>query len=271
MTALQRYSTATAVLCMAVVMPMGGIARAQFDNGAIARLYDITGAKAVPGDLISFDRASQTFARTHVENDANLFGVVVSDPVLVLQTAGGGVPVVSTGEVRVNVTTLAGPIKAGDQLTSSVVPGKAQLAVGGGGVVLGTALESFPGPGVTTTAAATTSVYEGSVRVLLGIGPRLQVATTTTSVPPATPDAQPLSSLVAKVLKYMLAALVATGSVFAAFRNFGASIRDGIVSVGRNPLAKSSIQSMVILNSVLIILVSAAGLFVGFAILLLPL
>ncbi len=259
------------VVCLWALVPAGHITHAQFENAAIARLYQITGTQPISGDVISFDKTTQVFSLSRVENDSNLFGVVVNNPVLVLNTPGGGVPVVSTGEALVNVTTLGGPIAAGDQITSSIVPGKGARANGLGGIVLGTALEDFPSSTATLEKVSSTTVYEGSIQVLLRIGPREQSATTTATVTPATTDSMPMSSLIAKALRYVLAALVAIGSVFAAFRNFGASIRDGIVSVGRNPLAKSSIQSMVILNSVLIILVSAAGLFVGFAILLLPL
>lgn len=271
MTTTQRSSVAAIVLFLCALVLVGRVAHAQFENAAIARLYQITGTQPISGDIISFDKTAQVFSLSRTENDSNLFGVVVNNPVLVLNTPGGGVPVVSTGEVLVNVTTLGGPIAAGDQITSSVVPGKGARANGVGGIMLGTALEAFPSATAILQNVSSTTVYEGSIRVLLRIGPREQPATTTPTTTPAATDSMPVSSLVAKALKYVLAALVAIGSVFAAFRNFGASIRDGIVSVGRNPLAKSSIQSMVILNSVLIILVSAAGLFVGFAILLLPL
>jgi hypothetical protein len=266
-TAIRRIALGTigimAVVC--VLLPQhGNKAHAQLDGGSIARLYHVTGTDPVSGDIVSFDRSTQTVHLATTTADAALYGVVVMNPVLVLQTPDGGIPVVSSGEALVNVTTASGAIAPGDLITSSSIPGKGQRS-SGGGVVLGTALEGFP-QNATSSELKDGVQYQGSIRVLLGIGvaPAQTVEQPDTSAAPVTPLAKTL-------LKYLLAAVVAVGSVVTAFHNFGAGVRDGIVSVGRNPLAKSSIQSMVILNSILILLVSAAGLFVGFAILLLPL
>ena len=76
-----------------------------------------------------------------------------------------------------------------------------------------------------------------------------------------------LNTPVANVLKYLLATLVVVGSIYVAFRNFGSNLRDSIVSVGRNPLAKPAIQSMVVINTILVVVVTAVGLFIGLMVL----
>lgn len=248
---------------------------AQFGDATIAKTYFISGDTVESGDLISFDRTTQTFHLTQEVDDKNLFGVAVTDPTIVLRTNASNVPLVSSGEVYVQVTTANGPIRAGDYIISSSIPGKGQKADSSVSFIVGTALESFPALSASTSTIASTSTVDGSViRVLLAIGPKSGQVEGTAGTGDATgnPTENLLGTLgvstpLAVVLKYALAALVVIGSIYVAFRNFGSNMKDSIISVGRNPLAKSSIQSMVVLNTVLIVLVSVVGLFIGLLIL----
>lgn len=255
---------ALAALC-AFLLPS---AHAQYSDASIARTYVVAGAQPASGDLISFDNASESLHLSNAADDQTLFGVVVANPVLVLQSEGATVPIVVTGEAEVNVTTAGGAIRAGDLITSSSIPGKGQLASSTDTFIVGTALASFPAS--STPPASAGGLRSGSVPVLLSIGPRPDTAVQTAAGSASETSTGKYAIGASTLLRYFLAALVAIGSIGIAFRNFGSSIRDGIISVGRNPLAKSSIQSMVILNAFLIVLVSAGGLFIGFAILFLP-
>lgn len=257
------------------VLTIPSAAYAQFGDTTIAKTYLISGDRAGFGDLVSFDRATQTFHLTSEANDPNLFGVVVTSPAIVLRTSTEGVPLVSSGEVYVQVTTVNGPISAGDSITSSSIPGKGQKADFSTSFIVGTALDSFPALSTnTTTAVSTSTVDGGSIRVLLAIGPKSVDAEGSAGTGDATGDPMAgllnvlgVSTPLATLIKYVLAALVVIGSIYVAFRNFGSNMKDSIISVGRNPLAKASIQSMVVLNTVLIVLVSVVGLFVGLLIL----
>ena len=253
-------------------------AYAQFGETSIARTQLITGGVAESGDLVSFDRSTQTFRLAQVISDSNLFGVVVTNPAILLRTSTESVPLVSSGEVYVQVTTANGPISAGDYITSSSIPGKGQKAGPSTSVVLGIALDSFPAlSNATPSVVSTTTVDGGSIRVLLAIGPKLldsggdgeliAVNAAGENEQSSSLDMFGVSTSLATLIKYLLATIVVVGSVYVAFRNFGSNMRDSIISVGRNPLAKASIQSMVMLNTVLIVLVSVAGLFIGLMIL----
>ncbi len=253
-------------------------AYAQFGETSIARTQLITGGVAESGDLVSFDRSTQTFRLAQVISDSNLFGVVVTNPAILLRTSTESVPLVSSGEVYVQVTTANGPISAGDYITSSSIPGKGQKAGPSTSVVLGIALDSFPAlSNATPSVVSTTTVDGGSIRVLLAIGPKLldsggdgeliAVNAAGENEQTSSLDMFGVSTSLATLIKYLLATIVVVGSVYVAFRNFGSNMRDSIISVGRNPLAKASIQSMVMLNTVLIVLVSVAGLFIGLMIL----
>ncbi len=247
---------------------------AQFGDTTVAKTYLISGDTAEFGDLVSFDRATQTFHLAQEIDDPNLFGVVVTSPAIVLRTSTEGVPIVNSGEVYVQVTTVNGPISAGDYITSSPIPGKGQKADPSASFVVGTALDSFPAVPISTSSVVSTSTVDGaSIRVLLAIGPKSADTEGSSGTGDATGDPTSnvnilgVSTPFATVIKYVLATLVVVGSIYVSFRNFGSNMKDSIISVGRNPLAKSSIQSMVVLNTVLIVFVSIVGLFIGLLIL----
>ena len=171
-----------------------------------------------------------------------------------------------------NVTNANGTISVGDYITSSAVPGKAQKADTSDSFVIGTALDSFPSGTIATEELSGLAEDSGSIRAQLALGPPVldETATETEQLVTVGEDIG-ITAPVAVLIKYLLAAMVVFGTIFIAFRNFGSNLKDSIVSIGRNPLAKASIQSMVVLNTVLIILVSIAGLFLGLLILFFPL
>src|SRR3990167_2519701 len=77
--------------------------------------------------------------------DPNTFGVVVIEPALSFETVekdAQTVPVVTSGKVYVNVSSINGTIVAGDFITSSLKPGVGQKAIKSG-FVLGTAMEDY--------------------------------------------------------------------------------------------------------------------------------
>jgi hypothetical protein len=265
----------TAVVAGVVVSMLPMVASAQFSNNAIARTYVISGDTATAGDVVSFDRVTQALRLTRELNDNDLFGVVVNDPIILLRTMVGGVPVVTTGEAYVNVTSISGPIQAGEYVTSSMVSGKAQRATSTTTFILGTALESFPSVASTSAVTSTSTVYTGSIKVLLAIGPHTVPPTPSVSGGGGTTIVEEgtvsVSTPISRLIKYLLASVIVFGTIYLAFKNFTANLKDSVVSIGRNPLAKASIQSITILNTTLIVIVSAVGLFIGLMILFLPL
>lgn len=250
---------------VALVAP--GLTAAREDVTTIAKTYVVQGEHS-HGDLVSFDRSSQIFTLARVVGDSSLFGVVVTDPTVVLRTTASGTPILNTGEARVNVTTINGAITAGDYITSSTIAGKGEKSTRASDTVIGVALEAFPSPSASVKVSDDGPVYSGTVTVLLSVGPR-PANTGGTFDAPGIPgrSVTGLNTPVANILKYLLATLVVVGSIYVAFRNFGTNLRDSIVSVGRNPLAKPAIQSMVVINTVLVIVVTAVGLFIGLMIL----
>jgi F0F1-type ATP synthase membrane subunit c/vacuolar-type H+-ATPase subunit K len=71
------------------------------------------------------------------------------------------------------------------------------------------------------------------------------------------------------IFRYILAALVALAAIIIALRSFGGTLAQSVISIGRNPLARKTIISMMLWNSFLIVVVSGVGLGLAIAILLL--
>jgi hypothetical protein len=68
------------------------------------------------------------------------------------------------------------------------------------------------------------------------------------------------------LFRYLLGSFVALTAVVLALRRFGDLFAQSIVSVGRNPLARSQIRSILVWNAVLIVIVSGVGFGIGVAI-----
>ena len=63
-----------------------------------------------------------------------------------------------------------------------------------------------------------------------------------------------------EVLRYIFALLVGGGSFAIGFLSFTKALREGIIGISRNPLAKKNIISAMILNLVGILILTLAGL-----------
>lgn len=193
----------------------------------------------------------------------NMYGVVTDSPVAAFESMDGddGRYVVSSGRVFVRVTEKNGPIKVGDLLTSSSVPGVAEKATDNG-YVLGSVMGEFiPGDQVDGL---------GKVELLLNIRLHTGLSSARSNLIEylkqgiEAPLFEPLASL-----RYVLAALLILLSFVLGFVYFGKMARSGIEAIGRNPLASKMIQLQVIFNVTVLIVVIVAGLFAAYLVLIL--
>lgn len=256
-------------------------------DSSVAALFPIVDT-VQDGDIISFDPETSTYRKAMVENDQHMFGVVVVSPTLFLSQGqrASGTPIARSGEALVNVSDLGGAIHVGDLITSSVIPGVGQkLDIYKQGYVLGMALASL-----STSTQRTTASVDGKTVVIGGIPVALRISS-------YTPSPEVVAQSIAKgegnsgaglqegqiavekgdavftvdrITRYILAAFIAMLVLYIAFRSFRGYMTQSIISVGRNPLAKASILSMVFLNSVLIIIVSVIALVIGAVIIYAP-
>jgi hypothetical protein len=211
--------------------------------------YPVGDKEAKIGDILA--KSKEGLVRAKIPGDPNIFGVVVDSATIILNKKTPNSLLVATeGEIPVRVTNKAGEIKKGDFITSSDIPGVGQKMVQSG-TALGRALENFNEP-------------EGTILVSLNI----QYVSLTGGA--GKPKLSDFFQLVARnlekpenfpmVLRYIFALLVAAGSFLFGFFFSIRAMQRGVEAIGRNPLAKRSIQLAVGLNLIGVIILTLAGL-----------
>jgi hypothetical protein len=237
------------------------------DTLPIAKTISIADPEVAYGDIILHDPATNLYRISQGVNDHRVYGVAVENPTLLLETDATLVPIAERGRLFVNVTLEGGDIAVGDPIITSSVFGKGMRAASRDMNIVGFALEPFTAEdGVVTELEDGRSVVLGTI--LVDVGSRRALAAI---VPPVEETANPPYANGQTVARFSFAALVALGSMALTFLTFLLSIRQGVISVGRNPLAKASIRSMVILNIILALIVSTVGIFFAVSILVAPL
>lgn len=216
----------------------------------VTSTYEIADQDAQEGDIVS--TTEQGLVRSSRVGDNKMFGVIQEKPLLLYRDLEAkGKPVMRSSIAQVNVTTSNGPIKYGDYITSSEIPGKGQKAPPQG-PVLGIALAPFDGSGVgqipvalkIESAGLTAPGLAGSLFNLIGI-----------SFLENLKDPKKF----AEVIRYIAAGLVVLLSFTFAFLTFSRSIVKSIEALGRNPLAKSTIQLSMMINIILLVLTGIIG------------
>jgi F0F1-type ATP synthase membrane subunit c/vacuolar-type H+-ATPase subunit K len=213
--------------------------------------------EAFAGDIVC--AAGTLFAKCKTEYNTAMYGVVVEQSSLQITDTEieNGKLVVTGGIATVRVTNANGEIKKGNLLTSSNTEGLAQLA-SKNGYVLGTALEDFVGD--TGTVQAVINIHPAAGMGKSSGSNLVQFIREGLTVPVF----EPLESF-----RYLLAGLMVVIAFTLGLLYFGKSSRAGIEAIGRNPLAKSTIQFTTVLNVLLTIVIVAAGLGVAYFILIL--
>jgi len=246
---------------MALFFQFGNIKliKAQVSSSAIAISVRINDQKLEDGSIICASDKGLILCKTIY--DKGISGVYVKNPPLILDDLNmqDRRPMITSGKAYVRVSSKNGNIRNGNFVTSSESPGVGQLGDKTGNI-LGVALEDY----INTDKNAV-----GKVMVAVGIRTAMIATTAQTNVLETlkqgllAPTLTPLASL-----RYLLAILVAIGAFGLGFIYFGRVARQGVESLGRNPLAGRTIQLNVILNMILTISIMAGGLILAYIILI---
>lgn len=231
----------------------------------IATTFEIVDKEAVDGDIMSLSENDSTITRSKVAGDNKMYGVLVARPEIVYRTRTD-IPIARSGNAMVNVTSINGAIRIGDYITSSAIAGKGQKALELSGYMIGVALENFDGTSGSNVDPAG-KVKGGKINVAIGIGPAspilIRAAGGALGIVRQIVNAiwynVGQSKQVEKLIRFILAALLVLLVIWISYRTFGRNVTKGIEAIGRNPLAKNSIQAMIILNVVLIFVVALGG------------
>lgn len=225
-------------------------------------VYEITDTKAEEGDILV--ATEQGLFRAEKSFDNKMFGVVQEKPILVFRDNDTkGKPIIRTGVATVNITTLNGAIKYGDYITSSTLQGKGQKA-SESGYVLGIALANFDGKDAPQVDGPNGKVSVGTIPMAI----RVEYAELTnprfagrlfgfigSSLLENVSDPKKFGS----VIRYLLAGLILLLSFTFGFLTFSRSISKSIEALGRNPLARATIQLSMVINIGLLIGTAVIG------------
>jgi F0F1-type ATP synthase membrane subunit c/vacuolar-type H+-ATPase subunit K len=243
---------------------------AQTPGFEVTSVYEIADQEAVNGDLLR--NGENGITRTSFEYDSKLFGIHQDNPLIVFRNVDDtGIAIVRSGTAVVNVTTYNGEIKKGDFITSSTVPGKGQKATQSG-YVLGMALENFSANESNRTTISGKEVAVGQIPVAL----RIEFA----EIDRARSSNRLMEYLEAalfsnvqdqtqffKIIRYTGSVVVLLATAIFAYLVFARTISSGVQAIGRNPLAKSSIQIAIILNIIFSAIVIILGIIASFVLL----
>ena len=214
-------------------------------SGQIASNIQIDDEGAQAGDILS--KTSEGVLRSKKAYDNNLFGIVVDNPSVVLnKSRADTLPVISYGEVIVKVSDKNGKIKSGDFVTSSSKKGVGQKSTESG-FVIGRALEDLKEK--EGTIGVFVNIQYRVIEGKLSFGSFFSIISTNISKAENLPE----------VLRYIFALIVGSGAFLLGFVTFGRSLRTGVEAVGRNPLAKTTIQLALVLNLLGVVALTIAG------------
>ncbi len=233
----------------------------------VTSVYQVADKDASEGDLlISSDKG---LVRATKSLDSRIFGVLQTKPVVVFRNGDESAkPVIRSGTATVNVTTLGGPIKYGDYITSSQIAGKGQKA-NESGYVLGIAMGSFDGKGAKQIDGPSGKIATGTIPVAIKLEYTGLSGSHFTNQLFGFVGSSFLANVadpknLGMIIRYIAAGMVLLLGFTFGFLTFSRSIVKSIDALGRNPLAKSAIQFSMFINIALLILTGAIALLASF-------
>jgi len=212
-----------------------------------------TSSPVATGSLVSLDqKSSGSVAVADLNNAARLFGVVVppsSASISLSGTGTGQVQVVTTGTAQVLVSTAGGDIHVGDYISVSSVAGVGQKVGASSTRVVGTAQADFNGSG---DGATKRTIDDGTIKREVSIGEIPVVISVSTYT--ATDGLQSyvvpnwlqnlsntLAGKAVAPVRIIIAGLILIVAMVSISVLLYSAVRNGIISIGRNPLSKNGV------------------------------
>lgn len=244
-------------LVASFLFPKHALAQEQISSG-VAVLVGIKDKDVKDGDIISYTKSG--YVVTATAYDPMIYGVVTDKPAVTLEdpVSKNSHYTLTTGKAYVNVTTVNGPIKEGDLITSSKTKGAGQKATING-YVLGTAIEAYSDTDPNKIGKILVSLYPGFSSDTVALRSNLLE---NFNVAFATPFLSPVNAF-----RYTIAGLAGLLSLALGIWFFGRVASRGIEAIGRNPLAGRQIMLSIVFNLGLTFVVMGLGIAVAYFIL----
>ena len=207
---------------------------------------EVADKDAKSGDIISITK--EGLVRSTAAYDVAIFGVVVGSPVISIEPRSDATSAVaSTGVAQVKVSTKGGNIEIGDFITTSDEAGVGQKATTSG-YVLGKALENYDkGDGTGTIPVEINIAY---VDIPISAG-----ASGIKGLLAMLSEPENFRNFVRYLVAFLIGAATFIGAVYA----FVKFLTNGITALGRNPMAKKTIISSMVLSGFVIVVLAIGG------------
>lgn len=232
----------------------------------LTNVYDVNDKDAKEGDIVVFD-PEKGIVRANLPYDIHLFGILQNQPILLIKRADGtGKPVARSGIAMVNVTLSNGPIKAGDYITSTTIPGLGMKATLSGNVI-GIALNNSTQNDKYDQKSCTLNP-DSCPKDQINIAIKSEYAELTnprsanrlfeyigTSFFKNSQDPQGFG----KIIKNVVAGIIMLVCIIFGLLIISRSIPKTLEAIGRNPMAKQSIQLALALNIAIVAFIIIGG------------
>lgn len=237
---------------------------------SIASTYTVKETNAKSGDIVA-DLAGKGLVRATTSYDNRIFGIIQDDPLAVyrnINAASNERPITRSGDATVNVTDFNGKIAVGDYITSSPIAGSGMRATLSG-TVIGIATAPVVEIGKINFQGKQLSSATVSVAVNIGYA---DISTARSNIALFSQINSALFKNISDpekfttVVRYIIAGIIALISFIFGFSTFSRSISKGIEAIGRNPLAKRAIQTSLVMEIVMTVITSLAGVVLAFII-----
>lgn len=223
------------------------------------------------GSLVALDQSGGTITAANTTNADRLFGVVVPANSASLSLGGSGdqVQVVTTGSANVLVSTEGGKISVGDMISVSSISGIGQKAPSGKHRIIGAAQADFDGTSsaatkstIKDTSGASREVSIGQVPVVIAVsdyttnagGQDYQLPTWLQNF------SNQLAGKSVAPVRIIVAGIILLVTMVSVTVLLYAAVRNSIISIGRNPLSRSSVlRGLLVVLAIVAALLGVAG------------
>ena len=259
-----------AVLALVLFAPMSAFA-ASSTAGDVAQSYSADSAVR-QGMIVALNQQDPSKVDPlSSSNISDMFGVVISAsaaPLTLSGTTTNQVYVATDGQYPVLVSNQNGPIRVGDYISISGLDGIGMKAQGTESTVLGKALSSFNGTSNATSTAtishggSTTTVGIGIINVTIAVANNPNQSHSSGGVPGFLSTASTsIANKPVSTPRIYLSVGVLVITAFIAGSLLYSGVKNGLVSIGRNPLAKRYIFRSLLQVVLVSIIVFILGLF----------
>lgn len=252
---------------------MLGLTHVGATSANISRAYH-TGAQLNSGSIVSLDPQRSDYVQpASTDNGARLLGVAVAanDSLLAVNDSAGLAQIATSGNARVLVSTVNGDVAVGDQIGVSPFLGIGMKAMAGSRVI---------GLSESVFSAQSSSAKRQTITDRTGKRYDISVGYTSVSIAVGTykpvsggPQLNALQKLgksltghTVSTLRVVLSMIITLMATLSLITLVYASVYGGIISVGRNPLAKYAVFKSV---GMAMIMASLTALLAGLTIFLL--